>query len=116
MKSRVSDQASGPSVGTFSTPSFSFGSGSSPAGPAISRAASAIERCEASWDDCATARRSASASESAPSAAPASDGGSSVTPMTAKAADRRRPRIQDERGRAAAGKTRCDDMRPPPTR
>ena len=32
MKSRVSDHASGPSVGTFSTPTLSFGIGELPAG------------------------------------------------------------------------------------
>ncbi len=78
MKSRVSDQASMPSVGTFSMPTLSFGSGSSPAGPAISRAASTIARCDPSCDDFATASRIASASDSASSAARAGsrdDGG-----------------------------------------
>ena len=94
MKSRVSDHASWPCVGTFSTPALSFGSGSSPAGIAISRAASTIERCEASCCERETAIFSASASDSGGSAAATGHAAISATPATSISAQPRRRRCE----------------------
>ena len=110
MKSRVSDQLSAPLVGTFSTPSFNFGSGSSPAGPAISRAASTMARCDSSCGELRTATCSASASDSGGPDAIASVMNSSTTiaAMTARAGRRRS-------AMATRGTTKGDGMEPPRT-
>ena len=107
MKSRVSDHASAPDVGTFSRPSFSFGSGSSPAGPAISRAASAIACCALSCGARATASRTASAKESGSEASAGPATRSVVLSASAARRNRRRSPVR------ATGKTEKSDMKPP---
>ncbi len=110
--SRSRRHRSAPSVGTFSSPAMSFGSGNDPAGAVISRDASASARCAATCGERSSARRSAAASvigtpdcPNAPAAAQARTG------STAQAACARRNRRSAVRAARDESSLRC--MKPP---